>query len=224
MSIRIVRIHNELLGTYGDRGNADVLAFRAGLAGVKAHIVDVSYRDELPDDGDIYLLGGAEDAAQVLSCQALKGFDFTSHVVLAVCAGFQILGNSYFAGGVKQEGLGVIDMETIPGSSRFVGDIKIYSDVVNVELTGFENHGGQTNLAGGITPLGRVITGSGNGASGVDGAVVGNVFGTYLHGPVLARNPEFADLLLERALGCELSRVNDPLADQYAAWRRAVIK
>ena len=224
MSIRIVRIHNELLGTYGDRGNADVLAFRAGLAGVKAHIVDVSYRDELPDDGDIYLLGGAEDAAQVLSCQALKGFDFTSRVVLAVCAGFQILGNSYFAGGVKQEGLGVIDMETIPGSSRFVGDIKIFSEVVNVELTGFENHGGQTNLAGGITPLGRVITGSGNGAGGVDGAVVGNVFGTYLHGPVLARNPEFADLLLERALGRELSRVNDPLADQYAAWRRAVIK
>ena len=224
MSIRIVRIHNELLGTYGDRGNADVLAFRAGLAGVKAHIVDVSYRDQLPDDGDIYLLGGAEDAAQVLSCQALKGFDFTSRVVLAVCAGFQILGNSYFAGGVKQEGLGVIDMETIPGTSRFVGDIKIFSDVVNVELTGFENHGGQTNLAGGITPLGRVITGSGNGAGGVYGAVVGNVFGTYLHGPVLARNPEFADLLLERALGRELSRVNDPLADQYAAWRRAVIK
>ncbi len=224
MSIRIVRIHNELLGTYGDRGNADVLAFRAGLAGVKAHIVDVSYRDELPDDGDIYLLGGAEDAAQVLSCEALKGFDFTSRVVLAVCAGFQILGNSYFAGGVKQEGLGVIDMETVPGTSRFVGDIKIFSDVVSVELTGFENHGGQTNLAGGITPLGRVITGSGNGASGVDGAVVGNVFGTYLHGPVLARNPEFADLLLERALGRELSRVSDPLADQYAAWRRAVIK
>ena len=93
-----------------------------------------------------------------------------------------------------------------------------------MELTGFENHGGQTNLNNGITPLGRVITGSGNGASGVDGAVAGNVFGTYLHGPVLARNPEFADLLLERATGRALSRVNDPLADQYAAWRRAVIK
>ena len=223
MSIRIVRIHNELLGTYGDRGNADVLAFRAGLAGVKAHIIDVSYRDAVPEDADIYLLGGAEDAAQVLSCEALRGFDFSSRVVLAICAGFQILGNSYFAGGVKQQGLGVIDMDSIPGTSRFVGDIKIHCDELNVELTGFENHGGQTNLNSGITPLGRVITGSGNGASGVDGAVVGNVFGTYLHGAVLARNPEFADLLLERALGRALPPVNDPLADEYAAWRRAVI-
>ena len=223
MSIRIVRIHNELLGTYGDRGNADVLAFRAGLAGVKAHIIDVSYRDAVPEDADIYLLGGAEDAAQVLSCEALRGFDFSSRVVLAICAGFQILGNSYYAGGVKQQGLSVIDMDSIPGTPRFVGDIKIHCDELNVELTGFENHGGQTNLNSGITPLGRVITGSGNGASGVDGAVVGNVFGTYLHGAVLARNPEFADLLLERALGRTLPRVNDPLADEYAAWRRAVI-
>ena len=157
MSIRIIRIHNELLGTYGDRGNADVLAFRAGLAGVKAHIVDVSYRDVLPDDGDIYLLGGAEDAAQVLSCEALRGFDFSARVVLAVCAGFQILGNSYYAGGMKQTGLGIIDMDTVPGASRFVGDIKIHSELLNVELTGFENHGGETNLNNGITPLGRVI-------------------------------------------------------------------
>jgi len=221
--MKIIRIHNELLGTYGDRGNADVLAFRAGLAGVTAHIIDVSYREMIPTDGDIYLLGGAEDAAQVLSCTALKGFDFKNRVVLAVCAGFQILGNSYFANGVKQVGLGVIDMETIPGSSRFVGDIKVHSDLLNIELTGFENHGGQTNLAHGITPLGRVITGHGNGASGVDGAVVGNIFGTYLHGAVLARNPEFADLLLERALGNELPRVDDPLADEYAKYRRSII-
>ncbi len=222
--MKIVRIHNELLGTYGDRGNADVLAYRAGLNGISADVVDISYRDVVPGDGDIYLLGGAEDAAQVLSCEALRGFDFKDCVVLAVCAGFQILGNSYFAGGVKQNGLGVIDMETVPGASRFVGDIAIESDVVGVTLTGFENHGGETNLAGGITPLGGVITGMGNGTSGVDGAVVGNVFGTYLHGPVLARNPEFADLLLECAIGHALPRVSDPIADEYAQWRRASIK
>ena len=221
--MKIIRIHNELLGTYGDRGNADVLAYRAELNGIDAKIVDVSYRDSVPADGDIYLLGGAEDAAQVLSCSALSGFDFTDCVVLAVCAGFQILGKSYYAGGEKQKGLGVIDMETIPGTSRFVGDIAIDSEVIGVKLTGFENHGGQTNLAGGITPLGRVITGHGNGAGLVDGAVVGNVFGTYLHGPVLARNPEFADLLLERAMGHALPRVNDSLADEYANWRRASI-
>ncbi len=219
--MKIVRIHNELLGTYGDRGNADVLAYRAGLNGITSTVVDVSYRDAMPTDGDIYLLGGAEDAAQVLSCEALRGFDFSDRVVLAVCAGFQILGNSYYAGGVKHVGLGVIDMETVPGTSRFVGDIKISSDVVGADLTGFENHGGKTNLADGITPLGGVITGMGNGGGDVDGAVVGNVFGTYLHGPVLARNPEFADLLLERAVGHPLPRVNDALADEYAQWRRA---
>jgi len=221
--MKIIRIHNELLGTYGDRGNADVLAYRAGLNGIDAKIVDVSYRDSVPADGDIYLLGGAEDAAQVLSRSALSGFDFTDRVVLAVCAGFQILGNSYYASGEKQKGLGVIDMETVPGTSRFVGDIAIDSDVIGVKLTGFENHGGQTNLAGGITPLGRVITGHGNGAGLVDGAIVGNVFGTYLHGPVLARNPEFADIMLERAMGQALPRVNDPVADDYATWRRASI-
>ena len=221
--MKIVRIHNELLGTYGDRGNADVLAYRAGFNGIVAHIVDVSYRDAMPTDGDIYLLGGAEDAAQVLSCESLRGVDFSDRLVLAVCAGFQILGNSYYAGGVKQKGLGVIDMETVPGITRFVGDIKISSDVVGADLTGFENHGGATNLASGITPLGNVITGMGNGNTGVDGAVVGNVFGTYLHGPVLARNPEFADLLLERAVGHVLPRVNDPLADEYAQYRRSKI-
>ena len=221
--MKIVRIHNELLGTYGDRGNADVLAYRAGFNGIVAHIVDVSYRDAMPTDGDIYLLGGAEDAAQVLSCEAMRGFDVSDRVVLAVCAGFQILGNSYYAGGVKQKGLGVIDMETVPGTTRFVGDIKISSDVVGADLTGFENHGGATNLASGITPLGNVITGMGNGNTGVDGAVVGNVFGTYLHGPVLARNPEFADLLLERAVGHVLPRVNDPLSDEYAQYRRSKI-
>jgi CobQ-like glutamine amidotransferase family enzyme len=107
-----------------------------------------------------------------------------------------------------------------------VGDIKISSDLVGVDLTGFENHGGQTllNFTNEITPLGRVITGHGNGATGVDGAVVGNIFGTYLHGPVLARNPEFADLLLERAVGHALPRLDDPLADEYASWRRAEIK
>ena len=226
MQLKIVRIHNELLGTYGDRGNADVLAYRAGFNGIVAHIVDVSFRDSLPTDGDMYLLGGAEDAAQVLSCEALKGFDFSEKVVLAVCAGFQIIGKSYYAHGVEQTGLGLIDMETIPGTQRYVGDIKISSDVVGADLTGFENHGGQTlvNFNNEITPLGRVITGHGNGSTGVDGAVVGNIFGTYLHGPVLARNPEFADLLLERAVGHVLPRVSDPLADEYAQWRRAAIK
>ena len=222
--MKIIRIHNELLGTYGDRGNADVLAYRAGLRGITAHIADVSYRDSMPNDGDIYLLGGAEDAAQVLSCEALRGFDFSDRIVLAVCAGFQILGNSFYANGKEHRGLGVIEMESVPGVSRYVGDIKISSDLVSDDLTGFENHGGKTLLGTGVNPFGRVVVGHGNGDSGVDGAVIGNVFGTYLHGPVLARNPEFADLLLEKATGAKFDVFDDELAIRYAAWRREVTR
>jgi len=228
MTLKIVRIHNELLGTYGDQGNAEVLAFRAGLADISTKIVDVSYRDLIPHDGDIYLLGGAEDAAQILSCAALSsgalhGAVEKGAVVLAICAGFQILGKSYFANGSEQRGLGLLNMTTVPGDKRYVGDIKIHSNLLGIDLTGFENHGGKTILGSGVDSFGAVKVGSGNGDSGVDGAVFGNIFGTYLHGPVLARNPEFADLLLSRAYGSPV-KVQDLLADQYADIRRKVVK
>jgi len=226
--MKIIRIHNELLGTYGDRGNADVLAYRAGLAGISATVVDISYRDGIPHDGDIYLLGGAEDAAQILSCNALSGGSLhgaveKGAVVLAICAGFQILGKSFYANGEEQRGLGLLNVTTVPGTQRYVGDIKIHSDLLGIDLTGFENHGGKTLLGAGAESFGSEIVGHGNGETGVDGAISGNIFGTYLHGPVLARNPEFADLLLSRAHGAPV-KVVDPLADHYAALRRSVVK
>jgi CobQ-like glutamine amidotransferase family enzyme len=229
-SIKIVRIHNELLGTYGDRGNADVLAFRAKFHGITTEIIDVSYLEKLPTNGNIYLLGGAEDAAQLLSLEAIRRDDVLptaiegGAVVLAVCAGFQIIGNSFHASGKEVEGLGFLDVKSIPGKERFVGDIKVKSSILNMELTGFENHGGQSLLGEGVEPFGRVVTGHGNGDGKFDGAVLGNVFGTYMHGPVLARNPEFADLLLCRATARKYQTIEDPLASQYAAWRRKVTK
>ena len=229
-SIKIIRIHNELLGTYGDRGNADVLAFRAKFHGITTVIIDVSYLEKLPTNGNIYLLGGAEDAAQLLSLEAIRRDDVLptaiegGAVVLAVCAGFQIIGNSFHASGKEVEGLGFLDVKSIPGKERFVGDIKVKSSILNMELTGFENHGGQSLLGEGVEPFGRVVTGHGNGDGKFDGAVLGNVFGTYMHGPVLARNPEFADLLLCRATGRKYQTIEDPLASQYAAWRRKVTK
>ena len=229
-SIKIIRIHNELLGTYGDRGNADVLAFRAKFHGITTEIIDVSYLEKLPTNGNIYLLGGAEDAAQLLSLEAIRRDDVLptaiegGAVVLAVCAGFQIIGNSFHASGKEVEGLGFLDVKSIPGKERFVGDIKVKSSILNMELTGFENHGGQSLLGEGVEPFGRVVTGHGNGDGKFDGAVLGNVFGTYMHGPVLARNPEFADLLLCRATGRKYQTIEDPLASQYAAWRRKVSK
>jgi len=230
--IKIVRIHNELLGTYGDQGNAEVLAFRAKFHGITANIVDVTYNDELPTNGDIYLLGGAEDAAQLLSLEALQRGDnlSTLHmaiergaVILAVCAGFQIIGNKFVANSQEVDGLGLLDVISVPGEKRFVGDIKTTSSVLGFELTGFENHMGRTILGPTAQAFGKVITGHGNGDSKYDGAVNGNIFGTYMHGPILARNPEFADLLLTRATGRKYAQITDPLALKYATWRRKVI-
>jgi CobQ-like glutamine amidotransferase family enzyme len=224
--LEIVRIHNELLGTYGDRGNAEVLKYRAALSGIESRISDISYLDPLPTQANIYLLGGAEDAAQLLSLSALKRDGALTQAVekgailLAVCAGFQIIGRTYTSGDEEIEGLGLLDVVTNPGSRRLVGEIVIDCELFNFQLTGFENHSGVTTLGEEVTPFGTVVRGNGNGINGVDGAMNGNIFGTYLHGPVLARNPEFADLLLERAIGSKISRGEDLLANRYASWHR----
>jgi lipid II isoglutaminyl synthase (glutamine-hydrolysing) len=224
--LEIVRIHNELLGTYGDRGNAEVLKYRAALSGIESRISDISYLDPLPTQADIYLLGGAEDAAQLLSLSALKRDGALTQavekgaVLLAVCAGFQIIGRTYTSGDDEIEGLGLLDVVTNPGSRRLVGEIVIDCELFNFQLTGFENHSGVTTLGKEVTPFGTVVRGNGNGINGVDGAMNGNIFGTYLHGPVLARNPEFADLLLERAIGSKISYGEDALANRYASWHR----
>ena len=220
-TIKIVRIHNELLGTYGDRGNADVLAFRAKFHGITTEVIDVSYVEKIPINGNIYLLGGAEDAAQALSLEAIRKDDVlpaaieAGAVVLAVCAGFQILGNSFYAGGKEVKGLGILDIKTTPGKERFVGHIKVKASFLDMDITGFENHAGQTILGESAQPFGKVVSGHGNGDGKFDGAVSGNIFGTYMHGPVLARNPEFADLLLCRATGRKYQVIDDPLASQF---------
>jgi len=227
--LEIIRIHNELLGTYGDRGNSDVLQYRAGLRKIKARVTDISYLDPLPRSGDIYLLGGAEDAAQLLSLTALRKGSILARaankgaVVLAICAGFQLLGTKYITRDEEFAGLGLLDVSTAPGDKRLVGDIAVKSPLFELPLTGFENHSSVTTVGSEAKPFASVISGNGNGVAGLDGAMSENVFGTYLHGPVLARNPEFADLLLERALGTSIEPVVDDLATEYAKWRRALI-
>jgi len=225
-AIRIVRIHNELLGTYGDQGNAEVLAFRAKFHGISTTIIDVSYEDQLPRNGNIFLLGGAEDAAQLLSLEALKREKTLESVIadgavlLAVCAGFQIIGNSFWADGQKVGGLSLLDVESSPGKNRCVGEVKAKSMILNLELSGFENHSGVTTLNSGAEAFAKVSSGHGNGDGRFDGAVAGNVFGTYMHGPILARNPQLADLLLTRATGWAFSQISDPLATKYAGIAR----
>jgi len=204
--LRIIRIHNELLGTYGDQGNAEVLAFRAKHLGIDPTIIDISYDQSIPRDGDIYLLGGAENAAQLLSLEAMKRDNALKDavtdgaVLLAVCAGFQIIGNTFWAGDKRVDGLGLLDVETNAGTSeRCVGDVKAHSDIFNLDLIGFENHAGRTILGPSVDPFATVSSGYGNGDGKTDGAVRGNIIGTYMHGPILARTPALADLLIARA-------------------------
>jgi CobQ-like glutamine amidotransferase family enzyme len=205
----IVQIYPELLGTYGDRGNALALLHRAAARGVPARLVPVAIGKPLPREGDIFLLGGGEDSAQLLAARLLLA-DSRAHTVLgsrpclAVCAGLQLLSHHFDdADGCSQPGLGVLDVTCGRLARRAVGEIVTEpADLPDVPtLTGFENHRGTAELGPGARPLGRVITGTGNGDHGWEGVVQGVTLATYLHGPVLVRNPALADHLLTSAAG-----------------------
>ncbi len=211
-AIRLVWVFPDLLSTYGDRGNLLVLARRARLRGLSVEIAEVNSDQQVPVDGDIYLLGGGEDLPQILAGRRLAaggprvGLPAAAGrgaVIFAVCAGYQIIGTEF--GGVEGEpvpGLGLLDIRSGRGERRGVGEITADVDpALGVErLTGFENHQGVTWRGPEVKPLATVVTGVGNG-DGTEGAYSGRVVGTYLHGPALVRNPSLADMLLGWVVG-----------------------
>lgn len=219
--VRVVLLLPDVLGTYGDAGNAAVLATRLRWRGVDAEIVTVDQGVPVPAGGDVYVLGGGEDAAQVLAAahlvesRGLRAALARGAPALAVCAGMQVLGTAFTTtDGTRASGAGVLDLVTEPGRGRrHVGPVTATAllDGVDAPLVGFENHGGVTRLGPDARPLARVRRGAGNGTGDrVEGAVCGHVVGTYLHGPVLARNPQLADLLLTWALGSPLPPLEVP--------------
>jgi len=223
---RIGLVFPELLGTYGDGGNAVVLAQRLRWRGFTAEVVPIAIGEPLPRDCDVYVLGGGEDAPQTLATERLDEMGFQSvvadgAVVLAVCAGLQLVGATFTAGdGERVDGLGLLDCTTRPRGSRMIGELVVEPTAVDLPLlTGFENHGGITEVGPGAVPLGRVKAGFGNGVGGVEGAVSGRVLGTYLHGPALARNPALADLLLTWVVGGALEPLDEPIIDRLRAER-----
>ena len=228
--IEIVVVHPELMGTYGDGGNAEVLAHRARLAGVDAVIRLVAHTEALPGDADVYCIGGGEDVAQIACVTALRGRDAATLAtamargaqVLAICAGLQILGDVFPGShGEPVEGLSLIPVTTLRGDERLIGEIAMTSPLTGTPLTGFENHRGVTELRDGAQPLGVMTLGNGNGIGGVDGVVTDQVIGTYMHGPALARNPELADVILRR-IGVDITGITDAAASAFAAERRVV--
>ncbi|MER5338059.1 glutamine amidotransferase [Micromonospora sp. NPDC002717] len=230
-SLRIVWIYPDLLSTYGDRGNALILARRARQRGFPVEVLEVRSDQRLPATADIYLIGGGEDGPQALGAQRLLA-DGGLHravaqgsVVFGVCAGYQLLGTSFFAKGTRCAGLELLDLSSDRGPTRAVGELAGDVDprLGVPALTGFENHGGRTHLGPGVSPLARVTAGVGNDGA-TEGAWRGKLLGTYSHGPALARNPALADLLLRWATGAhQLPPLDDTWTDRLRAERRAAV-
>ena len=216
----------DVLGTYSDAGNATILAQRLRWRGIPAEIRTITARDVPATSCAVYLLGGGEDTAQQFAADWLRRHDQlrraleTSAVTLAVCAGLQILGRSMSdVSGHHYPGLDLLDITTAPGRRRAVGEVIATCAVPGVgSLTGFENHRGVTTLGPGTAPLGRVITGTGNGTGTgegrtgyrTEGVLTDRLIGTYLHGPVLARNPALADHILHQVTGQVLPPLDLP--------------
>ena len=215
----------DVLGTYGDDGNALVLRERARRRGIEASVERIMLHDDVPPSHDLYTLGGGEDSAQLLAAArlsaspGLQAAAADGRPIFAVCAGLQVLGHTFRAHGNEVEGVGLLDVTTAPLTRRATGELASEPTRAGITaelsepLTGFENHMGATVLGPDASALGRVTRGVGNGADGeekVDGVVQGSVIATYMHGPALARNPQLADLLIARALDIPLAEL-EPL-------------
>lgn len=208
-ALRIVWIYPDLLSTYGDQGNALILRRRAELRGIRTEMVHVHSSDAVPEQGDIYLLGGGEDRPQILAAERLRADGGLRRAaergaaVFAVCAGYQIIGETYGDDADNPlPGVGILDIRSGRGQTRAVGEIVADIDPAlgGGRITGFENHQGRTAIGPSARPLSTVVTGIGN-DDRTEGAYQGQVLGTYLHGPALPRNPALADLLLRWRVG-----------------------
>ncbi|HWF79272.1 MAG TPA: glutamine amidotransferase [Streptosporangiaceae bacterium] len=218
--VRICHLYPRLFSVAGDRGNLFTLMRRCAWRGIGCSVTEAD-AGVVPDFGqsDLIMVHGGQDremteAARDLAakagplCEAIE----EGVAVLAVCAGYQLLGRYYTpVQGPPLPGLGVLDVASEGGQARFIGHAAVQCDLGDGErhrLTGFENHSGRTYLGNGVEPLGRVLAGSGNnGEDGTEGARYKGVYATYLHGPVLPKNPWLADLLIARALA---HRYSDP--------------
>jgi CobQ-like glutamine amidotransferase family enzyme len=230
-TLRVVWLYPDLLSTYGDRGNMLILARRADLRGLPVEAIEVRSDQRVPEQADIYLLGGGEDGPQALAADRLIADGGVHRAVaagasmLAVCAGYQLLGTSFFAKGRKYAGLELLDLASDRGPTRAVGELAGTPDPALglPVITGFENHGGRTHLGPGVTPLANVTTGIGNDGSN-EGAWRGRIIGTYMHGPALARNPALADLLLSWVTGSPVEAIDDTWPSRLRAERLAAIR
>ncbi len=241
-TLRVCALYPDLMNIYADRGNLLVLEHRCLWRGIGFEVRPSGLGESFdPNAHDLFYLGGGQDRDQRLCADdllqtkrdGLHAAATRGAVVLGVCGGYQLLGESYTLGDERIAGVGLLDVQTVrEDRPRLIGNVAIEVSLDDEDgagpqvLAGFENHGGRTRLGEGQQPLGLVLRGHGNdGRSGKEGARRGNTIGTYLHGPLLPKNAWFADWLIARALGLdpgELAPLDDTLErEAHLGARRA---
>lgn len=236
-TVRLGHLYPAEMNIYADRGNIAVLERRLAWRGYALEVTELGPGDAVaPGAHDLFYLGGGQDRDQVLVAEdmaATKAGGLRAAVedgaaMLCVCGGFQLAGHGYTGvDGGRMPGVGLLDLDTVAGTTRLIGDLVIEAEIdgESAQVVGFENHAGRTRLGAGARPLGRVVEGHGNnGDDGAEGAVQRRVIGTYLHGPLLPKNPWLADRLLGWALEHRTGAAPalEPLDDELEATARAV--
>ncbi len=229
LSLKLIWLYPDLMSTYGDRGNVLVLLRRCLWRGIEIQVKPYQQKTKAEDllEADLFFMGGAQDRQQKLVSLdlSLKKREFLKQKIeagtpgLFICGAYQFLGHYYQpAEGKKIPGLGLLDLYTKhPGESkpRAIGDLIVRWQ--KTLLVGFENHGGRTYLGRKVKPFAQVLFGQGNnGEDQTEGAVYKNVIGSYMHGPLLSKNPELADWLIKKALELKYQKtvVIQPLNDK----------
>ena len=209
LKISIAHLYPKLLNLYGDMGNIITLKKRCRWRGIEVEFEEINIGDKIKEH-DLYFIGGGQDKQQeevkdeLFSHKAeLLSQRDDGSVFLGICGGYQLFGHYYQPHGKdKLSGISLMDAYTIAGDKRFIGNVTVKTNFLTPNtLVGFENHSGLTYLEGDSKPLGTVVIGNGNnGKDGLEGGRYKNVFGTYLHGSLLPKNPHFADYLIGLAL------------------------
>ena len=213
MKLQIAHLYPDLLNLYGDRGNIRCMVMRSRWRGIEASVTEYRLQDTIDfARADLVLLGGGSDREQQIVCtrlqtirEEMKSYVEDGGTVLAVCGGYQLLGHYYETPEGRMKGLSLVDLYTEQKSPRLISNVVLENPDFPYEIVGFENHGGRTWLGeqGDIRPFGKVRFGAGNnGEDGQEGVLYRHVVGTYLHGPLLPKNPHVCDYLL----GCALQR------------------
>lgn len=229
-SLTVCHLYDKEMNIYGDTGNILALKWRLGQRDVGFELVTSSIGESMPTDVDIVVAGGGQDSGQFKvqndlqkKRKSLKAMHGDGIVFLAICGMYQLFGNNFKTDGGEIEGVGIFDMQTVTSGERLIGNVSCTTELWG-NLVGFENHSGRTTLNDATQSLGIVTKGAGNNdVDATEGCLSVNAFGTYLHGPVLPKNPKLADELISRAMkrkygkSVQLAQIDDSYSYKAAA-------